>query len=182
VISLRPKGTVLALGLQDAFDRREFASSRGRTVSDPIFLLAENQESWSARKEAVNETNTKIVDIPLSPALPPRVLEQPVSLREVRNQSGLLTRALNWIRNGQLGRSSKKRLQVAGIVSLGEKRIVAVIQIDGLQFLVGGGASNVTLLAQLDGKGSFGTMLKEGMALPPGAPVNLTAEQRGEIA
>ena len=39
---------------------------------------------------------------------------------------------------------------MAATVSLGEKRFVAVIQIDGLQFLIGGGASNVALLAQLE--------------------------------
>lgn len=54
---------------------------------------------------------------------------------------------------------------MAATVSLGDKRFVAVIQVDGLQFLVGGGATNVALLAQLNGKESFGDLLKESMTV-----------------
>jgi flagellar biogenesis protein FliO len=54
-------------------------------------------------------------------------------------------------------------LQVGATVSLGEKRFVAVIQIDGLEFLIGGGATNVALLAQLNKKESFGDLLQETM-------------------
>jgi flagellar biogenesis protein FliO len=75
--------------------------------------------------------------------------------------------------------SSSKRLQVAATVSLGEKRFVAVIQVDGLQFLVGGGATNVALLAQLKDNESFGNLLKETMT----APEKQTAvKQMGEQA
>jgi flagellar biogenesis protein FliO len=49
----------------------------------------------------------------------------------------------------QMARSKSKRLQVAETVSLGEKRFVSVIKVDGREFLIGGGATNVTLLAQL---------------------------------
>lgn len=71
---------------------------------------------------------------------------------------------------------------MAATVSLGEKRFVAVIQIDGLQFLIGGGASNVALLAQLDGKGAFGHLLKESMAVPQLEIAELAAEQTGAHA
>jgi flagellar biogenesis protein FliO len=55
---------------------------------------------------------------------------------------------------------------VTSSVSLGEKRFVAVVQVDGLQFLVGGGASNVSLLAQLDRKESFGEVLEQTASAP----------------
>jgi flagellar biogenesis protein FliO len=62
-------------------------------------------------------------------------------------------------------------LQVTSSVSLGEKRFVAVVQVDGLQFLVGGGASNVALLAQLDRKESFGEVLEQTASVPEKKPV-----------
>jgi len=55
---------------------------------------------------------------------------------------------------------------VAASVSLGEKRFVAVIQVDGLEYLICGGASNVALLAKLGTKDSFGEVLCERMAVP----------------
>jgi flagellar biogenesis protein FliO len=51
-----------------------------------------------------------------------------------------------------MARSNSKRLQVAETVSLGEKRFVSVIKVDGREFLIGGGATNITLLAQLGAK------------------------------
>jgi flagellar biogenesis protein FliO len=72
---------------------------------------------------------------------------------------------LNWVRERQSARSSSRRLQVAATVSLGDKRFVAVIHVDGLQFLVGGGATNVALLAQLNGKDSFKDLLQEKMTV-----------------
>jgi flagellar biogenesis protein FliO len=55
---------------------------------------------------------------------------------------------------------------VAETVSLGEKRFVAVVQVDGRHFLVAGGPTNIALLAQLDGKEAFEDVLKKTMTLP----------------
>jgi flagellar biogenesis protein FliO len=77
-----------------------------------------------------------------------------------------ISRSWKSLRAQQIARSSSKRLQVAATVSLGEKRFVAVIQVDGREFLVGGGATNVALLAQLDAKKSFNGMLTETMNVP----------------
>ena len=81
---------------------------------------------------------------------------------------GFIYRALDWLRLKQMARSSAARLQVVSNVSLGEKRFVALIQTDSEQFLVGGGATNVVLLAQLNAKGqdetkSFSSLLKESI-------------------
>lgn len=43
-----------------------------------------------------------------------------------------------------------KQLRVAETVSLGEKRFVAIVQVEGQRFLIGGGASGVSLLTELD--------------------------------
>jgi flagellar biogenesis protein FliO len=45
--------------------------------------------------------------------------------------------------------TATRRLRVAETISLGEKRFVALICVEGREFLVGGGASGVSLLAQL---------------------------------
>jgi len=49
-------------------------------------------------------------------------------------------------------RGVSRRLKVAETVSLGEKRFISILQVDGEQFLVGGSASNVVLLARLEVK------------------------------
>jgi flagellar biogenesis protein FliO len=45
--------------------------------------------------------------------------------------------------------TATKRLRVAETVSLGEKRFVALVSVEGREFLIGGGASGVSLLATL---------------------------------
>lgn len=79
----------------------------------------------------------------------------------LQKPSGLLSRAWRWIRERQVVRSCSRRLHVAATASLGEKRFVALVQMDGLEFLVGGGASNVVLLAELNGKEQFKNVLED---------------------
>jgi flagellar biogenesis protein FliO len=55
-------------------------------------------------------------------------------------------------------------LRVAETVSLGEKRFVAVVQVDGRHFLLAGGPTNIALLAQLDANDDFGNVLKKTLA------------------
>ncbi len=59
-----------------------------------------------------------------------------------------LSRALSWLR-GDVPPS--KQLRLVETVPLGEKRFVAIIHAEGHKYLVGGGASGVVLLTQLDG-------------------------------
>jgi flagellar biogenesis protein FliO len=51
-------------------------------------------------------------------------------------------------------------------VSLGEKRFVAVVQVDGRHFLLAGGPTNIVLLAQLDAKDAFEDVLKKTLTAP----------------
>jgi flagellar biogenesis protein FliO len=95
----------------------------------------------------------------------------------IQNAIGLLSRAWRWIRARRISRSSSRRLQVDASVSLGEKRFVAVIQVDGLQFLIGGGATNVALLAELGRKESFGEVLNETMNIPKRRPAKGTRKK-----
>lgn len=44
----------------------------------------------------------------------------------------------------------ERRLRMVEMVSLGDKRFAAILQVDGEQFLVGGGAGSIALLARLE--------------------------------
>jgi len=124
------------------------------------------------------------------PSSPLLVFPGGAPLMTLQNASGLLSRAWNWLRERQAARSSSKRLQVAASVALGEKRFIAVIRVDGQQFLVGGGASNVALLAQLQDDDSFGNVLQETISSTKRQPskrvrkqiTKPAAEQMGEQA
>jgi hypothetical protein len=85
-----------------------------------------------------------------------------------KNTGKQISHSWKSLRAQQIARSSSKRLQVVATVSLGEKRFVAVIQVDGKEFLVGGGATNVALLAQLGPGKSFDGVLAETMNLTEG--------------
>jgi flagellar biogenesis protein FliO len=61
-------------------------------------------------------------------------------------------------------RQNKKRLRVCETLSLGDKRFVAVIQVDEKQFLLGGSHASVSLLAQLEKPAEFATVLNARIA------------------
>jgi hypothetical protein len=62
--------------------------------------------------------------------------------------SEALTRAW-WFLRAKYKTSTTKRLHVSETISLGEKRFVAIVAVEGREFLIGGGVSGVSLLAQL---------------------------------
>jgi len=79
-----------------------------------------------------------------------------------RALSATLLQSWKWLSRhsrGVLTRGVSRRLRVAETVSLGEKRFVSIVQVDGEQFLIGGTPANVVLLAKLEAKpetlGSF---------------------------
>jgi Flagellar biosynthesis protein, FliO len=98
------------------------------------------------------------------------VLTDDAELTTLRSQTGLLSRLRQWLQARRLERSSDKRLRVAETVSLGEKRFVAVVQVDGRHFLLAGGPTNIALLAQLDPNEPFEDVLKKTMTVPTKQP------------
>jgi hypothetical protein len=66
-----------------------------------------------------------------------------------RLQSGVLGHIWSWLQS-KYASSNTKRLRVAEMVPLGEKRFLAVVCVEGREFLVGGGASGVSVVTQLD--------------------------------
>lgn len=62
---------------------------------------------------------------------------------------GATARIFSWLQS-RVAIKATKRLRVAETVSLGEKRFVALVSVEGREFLIGGGSSGVSLLTALD--------------------------------
>jgi hypothetical protein len=75
-------------------------------------------------------------------------ISRPKASQPRRPRPGMLARAWSWLHR-KYTLSAAKRLRVGETVSLGEKRFVALVSVDGREFLLGGGTSGVSLLAQL---------------------------------
>ena len=61
-------------------------------------------------------------------------------------------------------RKHKKRLRICESVPLGDKRFLAVIQVDDQQFLLGGSSTSISLLAQLEKPADFAKVLSARVA------------------
>lgn len=64
-----------------------------------------------------------------------------------------LLRAWRWLRGAgrmRLLQVKQRRLRVTETVSLGEKRFVSIVEVDGTSLLIGGSTASVALLKQLD--------------------------------
>ena len=70
--------------------------------------------------------------------------------RNVRRAKDVLSRVVSALKAGYAQRVTR-RLSVSETVALGEKRFVALLKIDGQEFLIGGGSGGVSLLATLEG-------------------------------
>jgi hypothetical protein len=62
--------------------------------------------------------------------------------------SSALTSARSWLQ-AKYAVTATKRLRISETVSLGEKRFVAIVKVEGREFLIGGGTAGMSLLAQL---------------------------------
>ncbi|MFZ0311452.1 MAG: flagellar biosynthetic protein FliO [Candidatus Korobacteraceae bacterium] len=58
-------------------------------------------------------------------------------------------------------RRAPRQLRLCESLSLGEKRLVAVIQYEGQKFLIGGSPGSVALLARLGEAADFGELLTQ---------------------
>jgi len=159
-------------------------SERGARPRKPLVavplpepLSAKKRKSPPIAHEVANPKRQITKNIPSRSALPLPIPVYETQLKALQGNSGLLTRALNWIRNLQPGLAGNRRLQVVTTALLGEKRFVAVIRVDGLEFLIGGGATSVALLAQLDEKESFKDLLRKTVATQKRPIANSRIEQ-----
>ena len=72
--------------------------------------------------------------------------------------------ALKWILQRAKAQQARKNLRVCETVSLGEKRFVAVVQVDEERFLIGGSSSAVSLLTRLQETRTFAAALDQEAA------------------
>jgi flagellar biogenesis protein FliO len=75
----------------------------------------------------------------------------------------LLSRAwsgLKWIMQRATAQQVRKNLRICETLSFGEKRFVAVVQVDEERFLIGGSSSSVSLLTRLPEAKTFAPDLK----------------------
>ncbi len=71
--------------------------------------------------------------------------------------SGRVLRAIRAFRQlcvGTLLTPKSRRLRVNETVSLGDKRFVSIVAVDGVDYLIGGGAASVALLTRLGPTGA----------------------------
>jgi hypothetical protein len=92
--------------------------------------------------------------------------------------TALVSRLWRWVRSIRCIRTTNKRVHVAATASLGDKRFVAVIQVDDLQFLIGGGPTKVVLLAKLDTRDPNSSHLDGEMSSYYRKPVSGSSELR----
>jgi flagellar biogenesis protein FliO len=67
--------------------------------------------------------------------------------------------ALKWIAQRAKAQQARKNLRVCESVSLGDKRFVAVVQVDEERFLIGGSSSSVSMLTRLQETKAFAAAL-----------------------
>lgn len=61
----------------------------------------------------------------------------------------MFRQAGSWLRKQNSLKRKNRRLRVSETVTLGDKRFVSLIEVDGHSFLIGGGAQGVSLLTTL---------------------------------
>ncbi len=66
-----------------------------------------------------------------------------------RQLKNLAASAWQWLVAKRRLHFGAKRLRISETVSLGEKRFVAILELDGQQFLVGGAPGSIAIMAQL---------------------------------
>jgi Flagellar biosynthesis protein, FliO len=119
-------------------------SPRPKLVGVP--LTCGNQAKKTEQPEAAEPEQP--IEAPAEPKRQP----QPLG-------GGLISRAWSWLQKNNKF-SVTKQLRVSETISLGEKRFVALVDIDGRKFLIGGGASGVSLLTQLGSNESAAEVLQ----------------------
>lgn len=123
--------------------RREPAP-KGNSFLTELIACAENSD---AKQEQPKSNVVALKPAPAAEKAPAAAAKVPAAPPQLA-MPGLLSRTWSWL-HGKCTLSSTRQLRVTETVSLGEKRFVAVVHVEGRRFLIGGGASGVSLLTHL---------------------------------
>jgi len=63
-----------------------------------------------------------------------------------------LRAGLRWLERKRATQASSRRMRIRETISLGEKRTVSILQVDGLDFLIGSSTAGVQLLSVLNNR------------------------------
>jgi hypothetical protein len=155
---------------------QELGASAGVSASQGFSMTNDCRQSGPAQpdpadisEEKNDETFQKIPEVPTNLVQPSenastassRMSLPRIPWRVMKQIGDWL--AFGWNRARQQVRfeQRRKRLRVCESLSLGEKRFVALIEVDGEQFLIGGATSGLATLARLQPSREFAGMLKE---------------------
>lgn len=153
---IRAVNELTILPCPDGNEETGLVPSAAVAVARPLNLLPEDTQPPTvvAAEPCIDEAGA--VELPA--AHTEMVLPEPLRER------GLLLRALTqgwkWIEQRFKSHQTRKRLRVCESVSLGEKRFIAVVQVDGEQFLVGGSSDSIATLARLSPAQEFSDLLR----------------------
>lgn len=120
-------------------------------ASESFALARTAPHAWES--DEPTDAAIATVDSDLLPSEPQTHSAEPV-------KSGFLTTTWAWLLAAR-AKAAGKRMRLQETVSLGDKRILALLEIDGRRFLVGGGSSGVSLLAQLDAERDFTSLVRQ---------------------
>jgi hypothetical protein len=95
-------------------------------------------------------------------APPPESAISPWLALSQKGLLGSLLRGWSWL-NSKYKNSAAKRLRLSEVVSLGDKRFVALIKVEDREFLIGGASSGLSLLSPLEAAGGTEAMRKRGI-------------------
>ena len=112
---------------------------------------------WSGKRTGISPSSAAIRILPAEEAEKPKTLNSLV-------QNGIedVAEFFRWARRNVKIQPAKKRLRVCESVSLGEKRFIAVVQLDGREFLLGGSPNSLSLLASVgNNTATFANVLNE---------------------
>jgi hypothetical protein len=149
-----------------AESRLELPTSREEAIDETA--LAEEQTTdrsaklWQSFEPAAEpqespEFNRNILSSEGTSSISVNQTESSTSL----TRQHILSKLWLWTRSRVKIQPRKKRLKVSETVSLGEKRFIAVVQVDGSEFLVGGAPNALSVLAHLETPKTFPEILRQ---------------------
>ncbi len=93
-------------------------------------------------------------------------LPRPMALAITRHFSDGIRAAVLWCGKKRAQQRGMRRLHVAETLSLGEKRFVSILQVDGAEFLVAGTSTSLSIIESLDKRRTFEELLQQKSETP----------------
>ena len=107
-------------------------------------------QSATAAEPQTSSNNLRIMEASGSRPRPSRRPSRKPHADTLHRAFAFLRSGWKWLEQKRTQQLTSRRLRVAETISLGEKRSVAIVQVDGAQYLIGSSPSSVQLLAVLD--------------------------------